>query len=282
MNGKDLTNRLRRVSPPFQPDLIFHKAAQKHMTAIVEWNDRNIKNLAFLSEFSTFGDDAPTEVIVYPDGCVKIFFECNPEEPGATVLGINSEPTKFKLKRNSTYFVFVTYSHLSMNLMLSSAELLNCQFDLRDIVSPKSHHIFSRWERIAAAASFDERVKIACEEVNRLLVNDAYSPNLSEFCSLAMCVSSKTVKMRDLEDFTGYSERHCREEFRKYFGISPKRYNRILRFQGTIKLWCEQEPSAFSRIIDTYGYYDQSHLIKELKQFTGETPTRFRSRCVAR
>jgi AraC-like DNA-binding protein len=252
------------------------------MTALVKWNDRNIKNLAFLFEFTTLDDDESTEVILYPDGCVKIFFECNPEEPGAVVLGINSEPTRLKLKKNSTYFVFVSYSHLSMNLLLSSAELLNCQFDLRDIVSPKSHHIFSRWERIAVAASFDERARIACEEINRLLVNDAYSPNLSEFCSLAMCVSSKIVKMSELEDFTGYSERHCREEFRKYFGISPKRYNRILRFQGTIKSWREREYTEFSRIIDEYGYYDQSHLIKELKCFTGETPMSFRSRCTAR
>jgi AraC-like DNA-binding protein len=188
---------------------------------------------------------------------------------------------KLKLKTNSTYFVFVSYSHLSMDQMLSSAELLNCQFDLRDIVSPKSHRIFSRWERIAAAASFDERARIACEEVNRLLVNDSYSPNLPEFCSLAMCVSSRSARMSELEDFTGYSERHCREEFRKYFGISPKRYNRILRFQGTIKSWRDRD-AEFSRIIDEYGYYDQSHLIKELRCFTGETPMSFRSRCAAR
>jgi AraC-like DNA-binding protein len=281
MNGQDITQKLQNIVPPYQPDLLSHVLPHSYKSSVSKWCDRNMKNLALSMEFTTLSGEPPV-VNIYPDACMKIIFECNPEDPNAIVLGVNSEHTKLHLKANTTYFMLVPYSHLVMNLKPTPLELLNAQFELKDVVSPKERGVFSKWERIAAAGSFEERAEIARDEVNRLLVSDTYSPNLVEFCSLAMCLSPRTFKMSELKDYTGYSERYCREEFRKYFGLSPKLYNRILRFQGAIKSLCEPNQGEAFRILEEYGYYDQSHFIKEIRCFTGEAPMNFRAHCNAR
>lgn len=71
----------------------------------------------------------------------------------------------------------------------------------------------------------------------------------------------------------------CRRQFERQFllkvGISPKYYARIRRV-GTL---CAQMASQrwqvtdWHELIHQYGYYDQSHFIREFTQVTGKRPT---------
>lgn len=59
--------------------------------------------------------------------------------------------------------------------------------------------------------------------------------------------------------------------FRRFIGITPKMYARIIRFNYSVQLG--QTP--FIKLTDLAyqsGYYDQNHFIKEVKYFTGKVP----------
>ncbi|MCU0356443.1 MAG: helix-turn-helix domain-containing protein [Cyclobacteriaceae bacterium] len=72
------------------------------------------------------------------------------------------------------------------------------------------------------------------------------------------------------------SERHLENVFKSQIGVSPKLYNRILRFNKVFALM-QNNPThrPWQDIIQECGFYDQSHFIREFRYFTGTTPTSY-------
>jgi AraC-like DNA-binding protein len=62
--------------------------------------------------------------------------------------------------------------------------------------------------------------------------------------------------------------------FLKYVGYTPKSYFRLLRFNRALRQIHRRKDFLTSIALDC-GYYDQSHFIKDFKQFTGLSPGRF-------
>ncbi|MDR0431366.1 MAG: helix-turn-helix domain-containing protein [Tannerellaceae bacterium] len=72
------------------------------------------------------------------------------------------------------------------------------------------------------------------------------------------------------------SIRHFERKFKNAVGISPKTFSKIIKFQYTrTYLKRNKNISLFSAAIDC-GYYDQSHLIKDFRVLSGNTPSDFK------
>lgn len=65
--------------------------------------------------------------------------------------------------------------------------------------------------------------------------------------------------------------------FTEYIGLRPKEYIRINRFSKTLQSLQTGTYSGLSELADECGYYDKSHLIKEVKSLSGYTPRGFLS-----
>ncbi len=72
----------------------------------------------------------------------------------------------------------------------------------------------------------------------------------------------------------GLSERQLERLFKKYIGLSPKFYTRIIRFSTIFEL-IQQEDPGWAGLAYESGFYDQSHFIRNFKAFTGEDPSRY-------
>lgn len=70
----------------------------------------------------------------------------------------------------------------------------------------------------------------------------------------------------------GISERTLERSFRTCVGISPKMLARIVRFQKLIKLIQNSETPGMLDASLATGYFDQSHAIREFREFSGATP----------
>ncbi|MBV7532344.1 AraC family transcriptional regulator [Chitinophaga sp. sic0106] len=73
------------------------------------------------------------------------------------------------------------------------------------------------------------------------------------------------------------SERTVQLRFQKYTGYSPKELLRFLRFKAVINTIISQKenkPDVFD-LIETFGYHDQSHLIKDFRLYLDTTPQQF-------
>lgn len=84
------------------------------------------------------------------------------------------------------------------------------------------------------------------------------------------------VSSKDLERFTGYSERQLERKFENYMGASPKKYTNIIRLHYFLSLMNKGISSENMTVLSYYaGYSDQSHLIREFKKSVGLTPLQY-------
>ena len=82
-----------------------------------------------------------------------------------------------------------------------------------------------------------------------------------------------TMPIQSLAAKLGFSARHLAREFNAAFGISPKRFARLARFQ---KILAERRRSqSWAEVAYACGLTDQSHLVREFQDIVGETPTAF-------
>jgi AraC-like DNA-binding protein len=70
----------------------------------------------------------------------------------------------------------------------------------------------------------------------------------------------------------GVSRQYLTRQFREYFGIGPKLYSRLARFQSGLVCAGRPERIDWAQMAVELGYADQSHLIAEFRQFSGLTP----------
>lgn len=85
-----------------------------------------------------------------------------------------------------------------------------------------------------------------------------------------------SVSSKELERFTGYTERHLERKFENYMGISPKKYSNIIRLHYFLSLMNKgKDKGNMTELSYHAGYADQSHLIREFKNNIGLTPGQY-------
>jgi AraC-like DNA-binding protein len=72
-----------------------------------------------------------------------------------------------------------------------------------------------------------------------------------------------------------HTRKHLISQFKKYVGVTPKAYQRILRFNEIFHRIQKKEKIVWANIAYQCGYSDQSHFIKEFKRFSGFNPREF-------
>ena len=71
------------------------------------------------------------------------------------------------------------------------------------------------------------------------------------------------------------TQKHLIDQFKKYVGLTPKYYQRILRFNEILQKIHKKQHMTWSQIAYNCACADQSHFIKEFKHFSGFNPQEF-------
>ena len=83
-------------------------------------------------------------------------------------------------------------------------------------------------------------------------------------------------KIMEISMRANVSSRYLNLLFTQYTGLPPKLFCKINRFQHSLILVNSNE-KKLTNVAYESGYFDQSHFIREFKQFTGLTPNAFAS-----
>lgn len=265
-----MNTQIQSSGVPFQPGLA---AQTEYQSCIVRWNPFSKKNTALCYQFNTGESCKPIEVL--PDACVDFLFQCNQRDSRLFVSGIQTSLSQFKLKENTTYFGFKPYStkgmkHLSFNWSeLVDSELTECDLDLgRDIAE--------LIRRIAEVPTFEGRSKLIARFAQGELADEAYVSDFVEYSELEICQAQGNIRLEQLSDLTGYTDRWCRKCFKEASGISIKNYSSIMRFQNAARMLLSQKSASIADVASESGYFDQAHLTREFKRFSNDTPLHFR------
>jgi AraC-like DNA-binding protein len=85
--------------------------------------------------------------------------------------------------------------------------------------------------------------------------------------------SHGSVPVSALVEETGWSRRHLAARFRKDVGLAPKPFARILRFRHAARELVRPDGRSLAEIALDCGYYDQAHLNRDFREFSGRSPT---------
>lgn len=81
--------------------------------------------------------------------------------------------------------------------------------------------------------------------------------------------------MKDLGSGLNFNYKSLERKSSAIICITPKRLTAIIRFYHVLKFIQDAEQIDWKLAATACGYYDQAHLINELKKYTGQTPDEF-------
>lgn len=76
---------------------------------------------------------------------------------------------------------------------------------------------------------------------------------------------------------TNYSYSTLERYFKKETGLTPKKYQSLQRYKYAVEEIYSTQNIDWMHYVNKYGYYDQSHFIKEIKRYTTFTPAQLLS-----
>lgn len=219
-------------------------------------------------------------VLTFPVGCPQIIFhrrsplfipELSVSQDKFTISGQVNFPAHIASAGDTEMIVIVFYPHtIGMFIDTPPSVFYNSEisgFDIEDkclnklatrIFDCESPHQCVKYIENWLLSKLDCRhdklnLKIIGATVNSLMRNPA-------------------LQVSELADIACLSPKQFGRIFNMHIGMMPKEYARIVRFQKSMRM-LQNHCQDYAEIAYSCGYSDQSHFIRDFRQFSGVTPS---------
>ncbi len=208
---------------------------------------------------------------VVADGCIDIYFELNnPQEN--YVMGFCKKFTEFPLDNTFNYVGVRFLPTIFPQLFRINAMELSNRYEHLDLVVP---HLADFISNSFNKNQSQEEIKLLFDKYFIDLISQSTFDNDNRLYG-AMDIILKNFGVIDVETDldTGISSRQLRRLFEFYIGDTAKTFSKVVRFQNILKAKPSTQSLRQNKLFFDMGYYDQSHFIKEFKNFYGVTPSK--------
>ena len=83
------------------------------------------------------------------------------------------------------------------------------------------------------------------------------------------------MRISEMADTVGYTERYINKIFIEQMGFSPKVFCKIIQFQRSLEFLNYGNVDNMTEAAVNLGYYDQPQFIRDFKTYCGMTPKRY-------
>jgi len=173
--------------------------------------------------------------------------------PGAQLAGIRFQPGVCAAVFGSKTAQPVATEHLSHDLQTLASTLRH--------IGPSESCLHTA--RIDALRTWIDDAIDFTQRVPRALIET--SQNLQQLKPSGISTPEHSVSPRQMERL-----------FKRWLGISPKRYQRVLRVQNTVDNLKKNPHLPLVELALQQGFSDQAHMTREFKQIAKITPKRYR------
>jgi AraC-like DNA-binding protein len=193
------------------------------------------------------------------------------------VAGIYERST-FVEAEGAAQCVQVDFTPIGAHLFLGVPmhELANQVVDIEDVLGRDRDLV----ERLEAAVTWHARFALLdgfiasrLEDARRPAPEIAWAWRMLEQTHGAVRVSMLAEKL-------GRSRRHLLSRFREQIGVGPKTAARIIRFSRAVDLLGRGLQIPLVELAQECAYFDQAHMTREFREFTGTTPREFAARVI--
>jgi AraC-like DNA-binding protein len=235
--------------------------------------------------------DSASDLIVedraFATGCVEIMFNLEGVRwetkvndryiatPGVELWGQIIKPLDFRTPGSNRMIGIRFYPHAASAFL--DEDISSFNDNVTDLAGVFGSSVRELHERLLNAPSTGHR--IALIEAFLLKRLSLFQKKLDKI-RLVQAVMTELKKEDFFDNISnvasryGITSRYLQKVFLLHTGITPKLYSKINRFQNSLLLIAKGSTSLTS-IAYECGYFDQSHLIKEFRSFTGNPPSSF-------
>lgn len=185
----------------------------------------------------------------------------------AFLAGFMPRPVRTEfVGRHASVQVYLTPSGASTIFGLPGRHIAGHVTPLTDLVP---HMGANLPDKLADASSWAQRFKIVDEALLDLWAAAAPPDPLVDWMWATLNTSGGQTRISDLSRRSGWSTRHLTARFTDVVGIPPKRAAGVIRFERVHR---EQNFVPLAELAARHGYSDQSHLTREVRRYSGESP----------
>ncbi len=228
--------------------------------------------------------DAPLHYRLFADGCPGLLVQYGNRFSDYTQDGLQPVPTCFyhgptadhsETTVTGEFGLLGAYFHPSATRLLTgipARELSNQTLDAALLWGRMSEVE----ERVLAAKTAQERVSVLSEFLIERLrrVHQHRNRTMERVVQRLLRVRSG-LSVETMADDTGLSLRQFERKFTNEVGLPPKLFSRVIRFQGTILAAGNSNIHSLTDLAYASGYSDQSHFIRDFREFSGMNPRQY-------
>lgn len=208
---------------------------------------------------------------VVADGCIDIFFELNnPSEN--FVMGFCRQYTEFPLENSFNYVGIRFFPTIFPQLFrVNASELSNRSLPLNEVVPQTGRFIEDQFR---SAQKHAQIKSILDDYFLKHVASVSFENDHRMYKAIELILKNQGMidVQKDLD--TGVSHRQLQRIFEYYIGDTAKSFSKVVRFQNILKAKPSSQSLKKNKLFFDFGYFDQSHFIKEFKNFYGVTPSK--------
>lgn len=216
--------------------------------------------------FKIMSDGLPG--LIFQENPAAFFDENDRPLPQAFLYGQTTRYTEHKAKQPFRNIgVYFQPTALKSIFGIDANELTNQHIDINELIRTNIT------DQLLNTTTAEQRIKL----LSSFLLQQADQRKAeNEKVNFATDQLQKGVSLPTIQNELNLSERSLERYFKQYIGISPKLYARINRFQSALENIRQSQFNKLTNIAYQNDYFDQSHFIREFKEFAGTSPKHFK------
>ena len=207
---------------------------------------------------------------ILPDGCIDVLLSREASQSAGPLTVVGTMTRALVVEAESVEFVGVRFrpGRAHPFLGIPAAEVTDRRVDAADV-----------WGRGPAVLELreGEQIPAVLRSLEQLLVQRiarARPANRTVDAAVsAILRASGNLSISTLAPALGVTRQYLARSFAVHVGVSPKTFARVARLRGVLARARVAARLDWTALALDAGYYDQAHLIDEVKEMTGLTPT---------
>lgn len=233
-----------------------------------------INNFGISHFYSFIADDMDISALGIPDYCVDIMYCLDSKNPDIVLCGTGFSPRPLKLKLGNRYFgVRFLPGFIPKFKSISFSEIIT-----KDIIFEELMHDEKSFDAIVNTTDFCVQIKTFMEEYYRkYMIDTDYDHDLKNYIRNEIVYNHGCKPLKMIADDAGYSDRYITKVFKANYGMTPKKFSEIIKFQYLLQKMQEHNSPqiSFMYIAMDCDYYDESHMIRSCRKYINETPKEY-------
>ena len=224
-----------------------------------------------LQTFTTMADGCPGLIFQKTEN--QPFYQNSKVLPATFLYGQSTSHAQMALGRSTTIGIYF-YPHAFPSVFgFSADELTNTCLNTEELTAGRELYLT---EQLQQATSLTQQIELLSAYLLFQISRHNRLSDASVKAAVTQIIKTKgTIPVKDLQKSLRLTERSLERKFKQNVGISPKMFSRICRFQAALGQLRNQNHFKLSDIAYENQYADQSHFIREFKEFAGLTPYQF-------